>query len=141
MLWHQQTKLYKAKLINYIVRRYFERYGGLKFILHSSYDTRHMNIPIFCKDLLIYFSELHENQLKFGGVLWNNKEFSIGGRCLYNKEWHDKGIIYIKDLLDNENKLLTIPAFKNKFNINIIDLLWFNGLKIQINKWLKIKDN
>ena len=44
-------------------------------------------------------------------ILFNNKEILIGGKQSFWGDWFKKGIISIKDLLDETGNLLTFPAF------------------------------
>ena len=44
-------------------------------------------------------------------ILWNNKHILIDGKSVYWKEWHEAGILRIKDLLDEKNRFLTLNKF------------------------------
>lgn len=134
------SRLWDKKLCNYLVHKDFDRYGGLNIILHSDFDAKLMYIPVFYKELLLYFSEFHDQSI-YGGMLWNNKNLTFGGQSIYKREWHNHGIIYIKDLLGLNNKILQISEIKDKFGLNYIDVIWYNGLKIVLNKWLKNQDH
>ena len=109
-------------------------------MIHSDYNVDYINIPFFYKDIFVYLKEL-DIQSRCGGVLWNNKQFAIGGQLFYNKEWHAKGIVYIRDLLGNDNKMLTLDSLRIKYNLNRIDIPMYNAVKIKINKWIKNQDN
>ena len=104
LAWLQ--RIWTLKSTNEILHLDLERYGGLKMLIHSDYNVGHINIPLFYKDIFVYLKEL-DIQSRYGGVLWNNKEFVKGGQLFYNKEWHAKGKVYIRDLLGNDNKMLT----------------------------------
>ena len=46
---------------------YFDKYGGLKFLLHCNYDKRFLkqaNFPKFYKQILLYFSELKSSSIR-----------------------------------------------------------------------------
>ena len=47
-------------------------------------------------------------------ILFNNKEILVGGKQIFWSEWFKKGIISIKDLLDETANLLTFQAFSLK---------------------------
>ena len=108
-------------------------------MIHSVYSVDYINIPLFYKDIFVYLKEL-DIQYRYGGVLWLNKEFVIGGQLFYNKEWHVKGIVYIRDLLGNDNKMLTLDSLRIKYNLNRIGILMYNAVKVKINKWMKNQD-
>ena len=57
-------------------------------------------------------------QGKFKSVLWNNKDIMVDNHLYYKKELHDKGIVYIKDLIDSQGHFLAIHNIKLKYNID-----------------------
>ena len=82
---------------------FFKKYGGLYFLLSRNYDAKDFeNVPSFYKDILLFFHELkalygcHHGQ---DTVLFNNKEIRIDSKPFFWKEWFEKGIGTIKDLL------------------------------------------
>ena len=89
--------------------------GGLNFLLRCNYDTKHFNdLPVFYKRILENFNELknpYDYYQKQDIILFNNKEILIGGKPSFLSEWFKKGIISIKDLLDETGNLLTFQAF------------------------------
>ena len=76
-------------------------------------------MPAFYKDILSYFSEL-KSQYKYEQgqeiILFNNKAILIGGKYFFIPEWFSKGIICIKDLLDENGKLLSFQEFQRKYD-------------------------
>ena len=71
------------------------------------------NLPIFYADVLNTWAEIREqisdNEICIENViLWNNKHILIDGKSVYWKEWHEAGILRIKDLLDEKNRFLTL---------------------------------
>ena len=44
-------------------------------------------------------------------IIWNNKHILIDGKSVYWKEWHDAGILRIKDLLDESIRFITPNKF------------------------------
>ena len=77
------------------------------------------NIPAFYTDVLNTWAEVREqisdNDIRIRNViLWNNKHILIGGKSVYWKEWHEAGILRIKDLLDENNRFLTLDTFPLK---------------------------
>ena len=133
-------RLWEKKKSNGVINIDLDRYGGIKLILHSNYDTQQMYLPEFYKELLVYYKELQDLE-KYGGILWNNKNFVIGGQSLFIKEWYEKGILYVKDLLDNTSNLLSKEELQEKYNLNTIEILLYNALKIKLAKWLKLDVN
>ncbi|KAL9957825.1 hypothetical protein ACROYT_G034773 [Oculina patagonica] len=103
-----------------IPNHFFNKTGGLKFLLRCNYDARFFNdLPTFYKRILDNFNELktlynyHQNQ---DIVLFNNKEILVGGKPVFINEWFKKGIISIKDLLTENGKFLTSQEFSLKYS-------------------------
>ena len=109
---------------------YFNRHGGLTFLLNCNYDTKCIDssLPLFYKEILEYFQELVnmydlDQQRKF--VLWNNREIKIEGKTLFWKTWFEKGIFLVQDLLNEEGKFLSLQEFQDKFDLEINCLQYF----------------
>ena len=97
---------------------YLKNVGG-PFIFDCDYDVKFLdlsNIPIFYTDVLNTWAEVREqtsdNEICAGNaIVWNNRHILIDGKSVYWKEWHEAGIIRIKDLLDENNGFLTPDKF------------------------------
>ena len=74
---------------------FLKSYGGLQFLLTCNYRVKDFeNMPLFYKDILLYF---HELKTLYGcevgdTILFNNKEICIDGKTFSWKEWFTKGI-------------------------------------------------
>ena len=108
---------------------FFKKYGGLYFLLSCNYDAKDFeNVPSFYKDILLFFHELkalygcHHGQ---DTMLFNNKEIRIEGKPFFWKEWFEKGIRTIKDLLDKNGNVLSFPVFKSKYSLQKTTFLHF----------------
>ena len=91
----------KAKLEN-SSRLLLRKLEGLNFLL---------------KCILIYFHELkslynsdHDQTQDL--ILFNNKEILVEGKTLFFREWLDKGILSIQDLLDDTGHILSYTELK-----------------------------
>ena len=86
------------------IPNYFFKMGGLNFLLRCSYDTKYLNdLPIFYKTILDNFNELkslYAYYQKQDIILFNNKERLVSGKLIFLREWFNKGIISMVDLLD-----------------------------------------
>lgn len=81
---------------------FFNRHGGLAFLLQCSYNTKNLdrNISSFHFKLLDYFRELHthfQDDYSSDLILWNNKDITIKGKSLYWKNWAESRIYCIHD--------------------------------------------
>ena len=57
------------------------------------------------------------------------------------KNWHDKGIVYIKDILYEDNQILSMDRLTEKYILNKVDIMMFQALKVNLSKWRKNPNN
>ena len=60
-------------------------------------------------------------------VLFNNKEILIGNQTIYfYKEWFQKGIFLLQDLLQENGQFLTFPEFIQQYEVdcNFLNYIW-----------------
>ena len=109
---------------------YFDKYGGLPFLLKCNYNTAILdnNLPLFYRKLLDYFQELtkfSEYDKNNDLILWNNRRTTIGRNSVFWKQWFDQGVTFISDLMNSNGKFLTFEEFQNKFEIKANYLHYF----------------
>ena len=92
-----------------IPNAFFEKYGGLNFLLKCNYNTKKLDksVSLFYLEMLDYIKELRQVPVKKDSyesdlILWNNQDITIEGKLLFWKRWAENGIYYIQDIL-NEN--------------------------------------
>jgi len=63
---------------------FFNRYGGLSFLLKCNYDSKKLdeNLPLYYREMLNYFKELRAGH-KSEFILWNNKEIAIENKSIF----------------------------------------------------------
>ena len=66
--------------------------------------------------------------------LWYNK--NIAKYTLYLQNWHDKGILYVKDLLDSNGNFLSSTALSTNYGFHVNNFLDYYKIKILVNKFL-----
>ena len=84
---------------------------------------------IFWTDLLKFFFELKTKEkipLNVDSIIWYNSSLKIEGKTLFYKELFDNNIIFIKDILDEENKFKTYDELKNQLNCKLNFLKYFS---------------
>ena len=59
--------------------------------------------------------------------IWYKSKIKIDNTHIYLKTWHEKGILYINDLINEDGTLFTYEEFINKFHLNA-NFLEFEGL-------------
>ena len=91
-------------------------------------------MPAFFNDILSFFPEI-KSQYNF---FFNNKAILIGGKSFFLCEWFSKGIICIKDLLNENGQLLSFQEFQSKYDFRT-DFLNFDQVINAIPKELVTK--
>jgi len=102
-----------------IPSHFFKKYGGLNFLLRCNHDQKFVEksgIPVFYRKILANFLEIrnlyqHDNDHDL--ILFNNKDILIDGSSFFLKEWREKGVISIQDILDNDGKSSTFKSFQD----------------------------
>ena len=111
---------------------YFEKYGGLLFLLKCNYNTANLdkNLPLFYRELLDYFQELNNNSKDNNSdlILWNNKKITVEKNSVFWKRWFERGIYFLSDLLNADGKLLSFDEFQKKYDLEINFLHYFQLL-------------
>ena len=68
-----------------------------------------------------------------------NTNLLVGGTSFFYKSWLDKGICYIRDLVDNQGNFLDLKAFNQSTSINT-NFLQHQGLIECLKKLTKNKE-
>ena len=91
--------------------------------------------------LLTFFNEL-KSLYSYDGmqdmVLFNNKEILVGEKPVFIKQWFDRNILSIQDLLSSSGQLLSFQEFINKYDCNT-NFLQFYQVTSAIPKYLVTK--
>ena len=98
------------------------------------------NMPLFYKDILLYF---HELKTLYGydvgdTILFNNKEICIDGETFFWTEWFTKGIKKWK-YLDENGQVLSSPVFQRKYSLKKTTFLHYYQVISAIPGHLLIK--
>ncbi len=68
--------------------------------------------------------------------LWQNNNITIGNKSFYYKQWHQKGIVFINDLLNINGNLLTYDEFSNVYLIKT-NFLIYESVKQAVCSYIK----
>ena len=97
----------------------------------------------FYEQLIEYWHEIRDleqpncNQL-LNEPLWLNHNILIGNKPAQQKEWEDKGINILNDILNENGSFKTCNHLQLEYNLNI-DIMKYNSLITAIPKgWLKL---
>ena len=87
-----------------------------------------------CKAWSLY--AFHEPQSHFmNEYLWNNHFIRINNRPVFYKFMYIKNVFYVKDLFDENNRLLTYKKFQDKFDLRCYFTTYFGLLSAIPNHW------
>ena len=71
--------------------------------------------------------------------IWNNP--IICPAPLYIKRWYNKGIKFIRDIVDSNMKFFELEHILNVYNVNKIDFLTYNRIRIGVTRLLNAFKN
>ena len=82
-------------------------------------------IPTFHRDILAAFHEiktLYDCNKNGDIILFNNREILVEGKPAFIREWFAKGILTIKDILNESSRYLKFHEFQSKYQCKTIFL-------------------
>lgn len=104
----------------HIPKNIFDKVGGLEFLLKCDFDIPKLPVKLsnYHKQVLYYWKLVFAHNFSpHGSTLWNNRVITINRRTLFKRNWYEKGIIFVKDILDDQGNLLAYQDFITKYNI------------------------
>ena len=113
----EYTESVLRNLKNYFWKDVFKALSNLQHQLNVDWDkSSPYQTPIFC-----------------------NTNLLVGGTSFFYKSWLDKGIGYIRDLMDNQGNFLDLKAFNQSTSINT-NFLQYQGVIECLKKLMKNKE-
>ena len=118
--------------------------GDCSFLLSCNYDINLLqvnNLPPFCLFVLKYwqdyrslwadnFTQIH-NQ-----IIWNNSNIVINQKTVFLKHWYQKGIIRLRDLLDDVDfTFLSLEKFQQKFQVQVPFTIYYGLIHSIPSSW------
>ena len=89
----------------------------------------------------VHFTDSIQNNYS-SQILWLNSHIRINKKPVLWKEWINKGLLYVNQILDEEGKLLPFDVVKNQFNLNQNDWMRYTALTKAVPKdWFGKKEN
>ena len=94
---------------NDIITEYLRPVGGLLFLLKCNYETKLLPcfVPTFYKQMLDYAKEIFFFDMSYA-IIWNNRSILIQNKSIYLKEWVEKGVIFVQDLINEDGSWMVI---------------------------------
>ena len=101
-----------------------ENYGGLSFLTHCNYDINSLQINhllSFYREVLKHWQStkqaFQKDTFPHNEIIWNNRNIKIDGKAPFYKNWFEKNIMRIEDLLHNDGKFLSVNQFSEKIHL------------------------
>ena len=78
---------------------------------------------LFWKDVLLSWEKVIEKEQNFNchfflaSPIWFNNKIKIDNKSIFYKEWFEKGVRSINDLINEDGTYLTLDQFQEKYKI------------------------
>ena len=82
------------------------------------------NLPLFYQDIINTWKEIQLMYIPNSGtdilneMLWHNNFITIERKPIFFKHWYDRGIKFIRDIVDNNGTFLSVEDLRTKYGIN-----------------------
>ena len=128
----------------------FTTFGGINNAFHYNFKATKQcrsnlnRLPKFFSRTYSAGSEVGEKKCSnaseiCGEVLWNNAWIVSNGETLYNKHFVAKGILTVKNIIDESGRPLSWAEAKQKYNLNNSHVFnWFGLIKSIPKNWENI---
>ena len=114
----------------------FTAHLGGTFLFECNFDIHDLNLslyfPLFYKEILSAWQEIHSTEPSSADeyeneIIWNNRFVKIDGRSIFFPSWYRKGVVKIRDLLNDDRKFLSRVEFQEKYALQV-NFLHYYGL-------------
>ena len=95
-----------------------------------------MTIPFFYRQVLHAWFTLKSKCHPTNSVLWLNRNITVDRQPIFYKEWYSNGILYVKDLLDENQTVMNYDMFCQKYG-KVTHFLQFESVRRAVISWLK----
>lgn len=105
----------------HIPRSVFQKMGGLEFLLKCDFDVHKVPVKLsnFHKQILQFWKMIFTHNFSpHGSILWNNRVITINRKSIFRRDWYEKGILFVKDVMDSDGRLLDYRAWLEKYDLN-----------------------
>lgn len=104
----------------HISRRLFNKLGGLEFLLRCDFEVNKIPLRMsnFHKQILHFWKMIFtHNFTPHRSTHWNNRVILINKKSLFKRNWFEKGILFVTDILDRSCNFLSFESFKEKYDV------------------------
>lgn len=107
---------------NFIPNFIFSKLGGLLLLLRCNYNVEKLPIQLskYHKQMLLAWLLLFKHSFSpHSFLIWNNQNILYKNKSLFFSNWADKGIVYVKQLFNNDGNLLNYSEFLNAYQFPV----------------------
>jgi len=119
-----------------------ENYGGLSFLTYCNYNFNALQInylPGFYSEILKHWQNTKQafqnDTSRHNEIIWNNRNIKINSKAPFYKNWFEKNIVRIEDLLHNDGNFLSFDQFSRKFNLETPFTFYFGLINSIPTNW------
>lgn len=104
------------------------------------------NLPPFYHVVLKYWQEFKlltacDEKTPENEIIWNNFNILVDRESIFYKTWFKKGIVQVKDLVDENRDFLSLADFKRKFNVDTPFTLYYGLIRAIPVRWKNLIRN
>ena len=116
----------------------FTAHLGGTFLFECNFDIHDLNLslkfPLFYKEIFSAWQEIHSTEPSSADeyeneIIWNNRFIKIDRKSVFFPSWYRKGVVKIRDLLNDDRKFLSRVEFQEKYALQV-NFLQYYGLGI-----------
>ena len=143
--WMERYKNSHSLPSNYLLDRKYKATSEIIWDCNlKKEDIKHIfknKTGTFVHQVLHYWCEIHfhgvtcDKQNVENQIIWLNSNIRINNQPIFYVDWYKKGILYIKDLMNYDRRLLTYVEFREKYGIRC-NVLKYLGLASAIQQFL-----
>lgn len=107
---------------NFIPKFIFSHLGGLSLLLKCNYDSEKLPVKLskFHKQMLLAWYLMYNHSFSpHTFPIWNNRNILYKNRSLFFSNWVEYGIVYVKQLFNANDNLMTYSEFLNTYKFPV----------------------
>ena len=122
----------------------FTAHLGGTFLFECNFDIHDLNLSLkfalFYKEILSAWQEIHSTEPSSADeyeneIIWNNRFIKIDGKSVFFPSWYRKGVVKIRDLLNDDRKFLSRVEFQEKYALQVNFLQYYGLLNAIPSIW------
>ena len=80
--------------------------------------------------------KIEDIEIIMNSIIWLNSDIVVSGKPMLNKKCIARDILYVKDFIGNNNKIMTFEEFRDKYG-NVLNFLEYYGIVTAIPQYMK----